>query len=118
MEPLLLALACRLEAFSIVHTRFDRMWSQVRFLTGLRVLSMICHCAAASLEPLHPLEVVHLSRSLWNGDECREIMVAIRRLSVEHRLRTLSIDDLAVPTEFDVCALVRPLPDGLTPATD
>lgn len=118
VERLFAALGSRLEALSLSCTlnRGDD-WIHVRLLTGLRVLSLLFPCTALLLSPLHQLEALRWSAYLSDSDENRECFGAIRRLSVEHRLRTFQFEDLSSPSTFDFGVLSYKRDDGLAPAS-
>ena len=118
MSEVFTALAPQLTALSIIpdwETPRELLQS-VSLLTNLRLLSMASWCTADLIAPLVHLETLHLVQrfTLLEEGENQDLIVTIRRLSVEHQLRTVKIVDS--DSEWEVDALESPLPDGLAPA--
>ena len=84
MPPRLLALRCGTQAVS------DAVQPHLHLLVNLRVLvlHMTSEMDSRALLPLHQLEYLQLRRI---GSVSRNLLLVIRRLSVQHRLRHLSL---------------------------
>lgn len=108
-ETAFTALAPRLVAFSAIITGWPDWVFSIPLLVQLRSLTLQGFGQADTLAPLHQLEFLHLRGPAVSHNVFR----AIRRLSVEHKLRALRISFGAHPIE----PLVYPeLDDGITKA--